>query len=291
MGNLIKIIGKSVLLTLCLVSLVSADSPVWQIEKDGKLLYLGGTIHLLTPQDYPLPAAFEIAYQRASQVVFETDIGKFKKPEFQRQLLQQLTFSDGRNLQDIITPETYAAVAEFFSARGMSMRDIDQYKPGMVSILISVIELQRMGVMAVGVDDYYSDRASREQKSIGQLEGLEQQIAFIANMGKGQEDAMLSYSLADIARLPETWRRMTLAWRSGDLEALEELAGTPLREQFPRVYQSLLVARNNAWMPQIESMAGSPEIELVLVGALHLAGEDGLLAQLTRRGYLIRQMP
>ena len=84
---------------------------------------------------------------------------------------------------------------------------------------------------------------------------------------------------------------MTLAWRSGDLEALEELAGTPLREQFPRVYQSLLVARNNAWMPQIESMAGSPEIELVLVGALHLAGEDGLLAQLARRGYLIRQMP
>ena len=117
-------------------------------------------------------------------MVFETDIGKFKKPEFQRQLLQQLTFSDGRNLQDIITPETYAAVAEFFSTRGMSMRDIDQYKPGMVSILISVVELQRMGVMAVGVDDYYNDRASREQKAIGQLERL---VAFAQNGAPGTD--------------------------------------------------------------------------------------------------------
>lgn len=287
----VKSIGISVLLTLYLASTALADSPVWQIEKDGKFFYLGGTIHLLTPQDYPLPTAFEIAYLRSEQVIFETDIDRLKQPEFQRQLMQQLTLTDERSLQQFISSETYTALEQFFSTRGMSMDDIDRYKPGMVSILMSVIELQRMNVIAVGVDDYYNDRAFQDQKAVGQLEAIEKQIAFIANMGKGREDDLLRYSLAEVSRLPEIWRSLKLAWRSGNLDSLEALAGTPLREQFPQIYQSLLVTRNNAWMPQIETLANTAEIELVLVGALHLAGEDGLLAQLARRGYHITQMP
>ena len=84
---------------------------------------------------------------------------------------------------------------------------------------------------------------------------------------------------------------MTRAWRAGDLETLERLSGVPMREQSPEFYQTLLVQRNEAWLPQIESMVASTEVELVLVGALHLAGEDGLLAMLTRRGYTVRQLP
>jgi hypothetical protein len=291
MEYLFRTICKSVLLALCLASAVSADSPVWQIEKNGRLLYLGGTLHLLTPQDYPLPDAFETAYQRSLQVVFETDLERLKKPDFQLQLVQQLTFKDGRTLRDVIRPETYAAIAEYFRIRKVPMTEIDQYKPGMVAILMTVFELQRMGVTAVGVDDYYNDRATQENKAKGQLEDIEKQIEFIANMGKGQEDAMLNYSLADVSRLPKLWLAMKLAWRSGDLATLEDLAATPLREQFPKVYHSLLVTRNNAWMSQIETMAASSDVELVLVGALHLAGEDGLLAMLGRRGYRITQMP
>jgi hypothetical protein len=64
-----------------------------------------------------------------------------------------------------------------------------------------------------------------------------------------------------------------------------------MQQDFPEVYQTLLVERNEAWMPQLEAMFASKEVEFVLVGALHLAGKDGVLAKLGARGYRITQLP
>jgi hypothetical protein len=171
------------------------------------------------------------------------------------------------------------------------MANIDNFKPGMVATLMAMMELQRLGLTGTGVDKHLNQRADREHKAKGQLETAEQQISFIANMAVGREDEMLAYNLADMERLPDLWQVMKQAWRSGDLTALDELAATPLRDDFPEVYTALLVDRNNAWLPQIEIMSTTAEVEFVLVGALHLVGDDGLLAMLTSRGYKVTQLP
>ncbi len=101
---------------------------------------------------------------------------------------------------------------------------------------------------------------------------------------------MLNYNLADMQRLPELWRSMTEAWRRGDINWMEENIALPMRNDFPAVYQSLLVERNNAWIPQLEAMAKTAQVEFVVVGALHLSGADGLLSQLGARGYRITQL-
>ena len=64
-----------------------------------------------------------------------------------------------------------------------------------------------------------------------------------------------------------------------------------MRDEFPAAYQTLLVNRNNAWMGKIEGMAESAQTEFVVVGALHLAGTDGLLEQLDARGYRVTRLP
>ena len=118
---------------------------------------------------------------------------------------------------------------------------------------------------------------------------METQIAFIANMGAGQVDEMLIYTLADIERLPELMNSMKQAWRRGNLAELKAVGITPFKNEFPDIYQALIVDRNNAWLPKIEAMVKTSEVEFVLVGALHLAGDDGLLSQLVDRGYRVRQ--
>ena len=60
---------------------VHAESPVWKVSHGDNHLYLGGTIHLLGKDDYPLPPAFEKAYQDSSKLVFEADIQKFQSPD------------------------------------------------------------------------------------------------------------------------------------------------------------------------------------------------------------------
>jgi hypothetical protein len=270
---------------------VNADSPVWQVEKNGNLTFIGGTFHVLTAADYPLPAAFEKAYQQSSLVVFETDIEKLESPEFQQAMLRELSYSDGRNLQQVLRPETYLALSEYFSARGIPIASVINYKPGLVATLMTVIELQRLGLVGEGVDTYFSAKATRDQKQRGQLETVDEQIQFIANMGAGNEDELLAFNMADLEKLPALWQSMKDSWRSGDMPRLYQDTGISLKNDFPEIYQSLLVERNDAWMPQIEAMLNTKEVEFVLVGALHLAGEDGLLSRLTARGYKVRQLP
>ena len=278
-------------LQLLLAIPVYADSPVWKIEKSDSLMFIGGTIHVLTTEDYPLPASFETAYEQSSRLIFETDIARLESLNFQQYMLAELSYSDGRNLQQVLSKDTYRALTEFFSKRGVPMTSIDNFKPGMVATLMAMMELQRLGLTGTGVDRHLNQRADREQKAKGQLETAEEQISFIANMGVGREDEMLAYNLVDMEKLPDLWRVMKQAWRSGDLTTLDEISATPLRDEFPELYKAMLVDRNNAWLPQIEVMSTTAEVEFVLVGALHLVGDDGLLAMLTSRGYNVTQLP
>ncbi len=278
-----------VLLLLFFSLPVYAGTSVWTVEKDGNRLFIGGTVHLLTASDYPLPLAFEKAYNGSVKVVLETNMQKLQSPEFQAIMMRELSYSDGRNLKQVVNPDTYAALEQFFSKRGIPMAGIIGFKPGMVSIMMTMVELQRLGLAGIGVDAYYSTKSINDQKKLGQLETVETQIAFIANMGAGQVDEMLIYTLADIESLPELMNSMKDAWRQGNLAELKAVGITPFKNEFPDIYQALVVDRNNAWLPKIEAMVKTSEVELVLVGALHLAGDAGLLAQLVTRGYKVRQ--
>ena len=64
---------------------------------------------------------------------------------------------------------------------------------------------------------------------------------------------------------------------------------SPEAEDFPELMDMLLHQRNDDWIPMIEQMISSDGTEFLLVGALHLVGERGLLAQLRRRGYTVEK--
>ena len=57
-----------------------------------------------------------------------------------------------------------------------------------------------------------------------------------------------------------------------------------------KVWTVDFIRRNNAWIPQIEAMLNTNPTEAVLVGALHLVGNEGVLQQLRDRGYKVEQL-
>ena len=272
------------------VPLAQADSPVWKVVKGDNQLFIGGTIHVLTQTDYPLPLSFEKAYSRSVRLVFETDMQKINSQEFQKVMLSKLIYSDGRNLLQVLNDDTYQDLEQYCTSRGVPMVNILNFKPGMVAITLTLIELQRLGLLGAGVDDFFRLRALNDQKELGQLETAEEQLAFLSTLGDGQENEMIAYTLRDIKKLPVLMESLKDAWRRGDVRKLEEVGITPFKKDFPEVYDELIVNRNNAWMPQVEAMLKTKEIEFVLVGALHLVGDEGLIAQLAVRGYDIRML-
>lgn len=278
------------LLFLAAGTAAHADSPVWKISRGDRHLYIGGTVHVLSQADYPLPEAFETAYREAAVIVFEADPRKLQSPEFQQALVARTTYPQGRDLTMVLDDQTERDLEQYLASRGIPMDNLLRFKAGMVSITLTVIELQRLGLAGTGVDEFFGLRALQDQKTVQGLETAEEQLDYIATMGEGREDALVDYTLRQIEELPELMQAMKAAWRSGDNARLEAVAMKPLEEDFPEVQAQFVTQRNAAWLPEIEAMLQTGPVEFVLVGALHLVGDEGLLAQLKERGYTVENL-
>ena len=157
-------------------------------------------------------------------------------------------------------------------------------------LTLAAAELQRLGLAEAGVDQYFSDRAAAEGRTLLALETVDQQLSFLAGLGAGQEDEFVAYSLAQMRLLPELMSALKHAWRSGNAGALERIALEPLAADFPSAFHTLITARNLRWKDRIDELLDTAETEFVLVGAAHLVGELGLPALLRGVGYDVRAM-
>jgi hypothetical protein len=276
-------------IVLCLLLPLSAfaTTSLWRVSKDGQQLFLGGTVHVLSPKDYPLPAEFTVAYDQAQKLVFETDLNGMNDPKIQAQWLQKLVYGNGQSLKNHLKPVTYKALADYLAQANIPLETVAQFKPTLVMLTLMMAELQRLGMADSGVDLFFNRKAIADRKSLGQLETVEKQLEVLENMAKGREDELILSTLSDLKQLSTLMTDLKTAWRTGNINKLDEIGVTPMRKDFPALYQSVLVERNNSWLPQIEAFLKTPETELILVGSLHLAGQDGLLAKLQRLGYKI----
>ena len=278
------------LLTFPITNRVIADSAVWQITSGLNSVYLGGTVHLLRPSDYPLPEEYEQAYQNSSQIYFETDLSAMSDLSVQTQMLQQLTYQDGRSLKGVLSNEAYAALSDYIEEAGVPLMMMEKFKPGMVVSMLQVMEFQRIGFTPEGVDAYFNTRAISDSKSIGQLETVMEQIGFLASMGEGNESEFILLSLRDLEETADLMDGMIAAWRLGNNSELADLFINEMKNEAPELYNSLLRQRNLNWIPQIDQMLKDNDTEFVLVGAAHLVGDEGLLKLLELKGYQVTQL-
>ena len=79
------------------------------------------------------------------------------------------------------------------------------------------------------------------------------------------------------------------AWRNGDQKVLTDTLAL-LAEADPAGYDALIVQRNLAWLPAIEKTLSEKGATFVTVGATHLIGPDGLVAQLRGHGYSVTRL-
>lgn len=275
--------------------LVHAESSVWQIKStdssNKNTLYIAGTIHVLKASDFPLPEEFEEAYSRAENLVFEADLSSFDDFEVQKKMQQMVSWSDGSTLDEHVQPETLERFSEQLLSHGIPFGMVKNYKPGFAATTLAMLELQKLGIGEAGVDAYYDEKARADGRQIEGLETVEQQIGFIANMGMDNPDEFLNYSMDDLQELSQLMDNMTAAWREGDMPTLAATMTKQMREQYPEVYKQLLTDRNASWIPKLEAMMQDPDVELVMVGAGHLAGEGNVLELLQEAGYSVEQLP
>ena len=278
---------KYLLVLLMLPSLCFSQTSLWKVSKNGSELYLGGTIHVLKKEDYPLPAEFTEAFEKSDQLILEANIDMAKTPEFGQRVAKLLTYTAGSSLKDVLKHNTLLKLENHLTARGMKVDQFLNYKPSMIVLFLSIIEFKKMGMVEIGVDEYFHIKAKKVGKSIEYFETVDEQLSFISTMSLGNEDEIILNTIDEVSQIESMMAVIKMAWLNGDESKMANAIISDMTRDYPELYQTLLVKRNKAWMPGIERMLTNKKIELILVGSMHLVGNDGLLQQLRNKGYKV----
>ncbi|WP_041521612.1 TraB/GumN family protein [Gilvimarinus agarilyticus] len=268
---------------LCAASAAQADSYLWQVSDGDNALLIGGTIHMLKPSDYPLPDEFPAAFAAAEKVVFETNMDVVSDPAFSQKLQQAMMLPKGKTLQDQLSEKTWARLSEYAISRQLPLAPMQAFQPAFVALAFTMMEMQKLG-FGDGIDQKYFAQAKAQNKSLGQLETPDEQLGFMVAMTEMDPDLFINATLDDLEQMSEMFDQMVAEWREGDADELFTLMGKPMLDEAPALYDLILTQRNKTWVPHIKQLLATPEKELVLVGALHLAGPDSVLLMLQQSG-------
>jgi len=83
---------------------------------------------------------------------------------------------------------------------------------------------------------------------------------------------------------------LSTAWEEGDERALEHAVIDDTRTEYPDLYRMLFLDRNNAWMTVLTHEMEGSGVDFIAVGAGHIIGSDGLVAQFRARGYRVERV-
>ncbi len=267
-----------------------AASPVWAVSGAHNTVYLAGSVHLLPAGDAQLPHGFERAYGDSKQLVMEMDLAKVNPAEMTTWMMEHSALPAGSTLRAVLGDARYERVRAAATKAGLDMGGLDHTAPWMVGLEITDSAYLQEGFDPDnGVEEQLLRRAQTDGRPTGGLETLEQELGGLAALPQADQIHMLDQTLGELSDLKSEMSDVVGAWRRGDAAKLGTLLSTEYQE-FPALYKPLVLERNERWMPAIESLLNGRDNAMVVVGALHVVGEGGLLERLRRKGYRITQL-
>jgi len=274
---------------LCIHFISNAQTSVWKVENETGTIYLCGTFHVLRDQDYPLPAEFDIAYKASKKIVIETDVSKMNDPALAQSIMSKAMFKDGKTLKTVLSEQTFNKLSKVCASLGLPLQSLLMLKPSMINVTILGVKMLQLGVKNEGVDMHYYKKAMKHKKEVSFLESVELQIDLLTQGSDGVEEEYILLFLDDLKKIEKETIAMLEDWKSGD-DAFMNKKVDKIIKASPEYYEELLKNRNDAWMEKIPAYFEDKEIEMVMVGAMHLHGKDGLLHQLEQKGYTLTQV-
>jgi uncharacterized protein len=262
----------------------------WKVTGRDGAIYLVGSVHLLTKDFYPLHAALESAYKDSDLLVEEVDIADMTGPAAQMAMLQKGMQPSSTPIDKVLTPATMALLQKKSAELNLPIDALKQFKPWMIALTIEAMQWMKAGFdPQLGLDMHFYEQAKKDNKAVQGLETVEYQLARFDEMPPELQDHLLAETLKELDTEQASMPKLIESWRSGDAAAVEKIVLKDLQQE-PQLYQRLLVERNKNWMPKLEALFARRSRALVVVGAAHLVGPDGLLAMLKAKGFKVEQL-
>lgn len=171
---------------------------------------------------------------------------------------------------------------------GIGLQAVMMLKPGIItSLWIGAVaqSLYPRGNDDEPMDSYFQQMATIEGKEVSGLETMDEQMALLL---QGSEEAQ-AHELVEIMRSGKERLRidieaLTKMYKEGDLDGI---AAIEEREYTEAARLELIEGRNEKWLGKLVEMMREKRC-LVVIGALHLTGNTGLLRAMKAKGFFVK---
>ena len=206
-------------------------------------------------------------------------------------LLSQLGLRPGQKpLMQRVSKPAAAKLIAATTQTGLSLAALDRMATWLVALTISQTTLSAMGISSDnGVETRLTAMARATGKPIIGLETPEQQLRFFDNLPEADQILMLEATLDDVAAAKVEIDKLVALWRAGDVETIARDFARDTNAS-PLLTKVLITDRNSRWADWITGVMKRPGKVFVAVGAGHLGGAQGLLAQLRARGLTVEKV-
>jgi len=269
-------------LLLGLVSDATAQNGfLWEVAGDRNTVYLLGSIHALKADADPFGPAVESAFGEAEVVVLEISTTATGRSETLREML---TERGGPTLQEALSKEQVRRAQDLGQDLGIDLEQLDRVAPWALALVVTRKAMLEAGFHpSQGVDARIEARAREAGKPVLTLETIREQLAIFQGLSPQVQGEYLLQALEEADQVGAKLERLAEAWQKGDAQAIQRSVTEELQE-IPELRERLLTQRNQRWLPRIRSYLSDKRDYLVVVGAAHLLGEQGLVELLRDSG-------
>ncbi|HTN40577.1 MAG TPA: TraB/GumN family protein [Asticcacaulis sp.] len=269
---------------------VAVKPAMWVIRDSDSTLYLLGSIHVMKPDTVWLTPGIQTRFDSAEDVWFE--IPDLDDKAAAGPLAAKYMVDPAGRMTDGLTPEEIARIDALLKPMGLSTLAASTLRKWAVGLLITLEQVKAQGYTTeTGVDVTLLGQARAGQKRVHGFETMDSQMQALVPETEADELTALRTTLKDVETMPQDLEDLFVAWKQGDIAALTHLMIDKMQAEDPKSYQRLIVERNAAWAPQIETVLAGKGTVFITVGAGHLVGPDSVIAMLEQQGIMAERLP
>ncbi len=269
---------------------------LWKISGNGlsSPSYILGTHHLahvsFVDQITGLKEAMETTEQTVGELVMSD------QSAMQTKIQQSAMMPAGETYQTLLSADDYAKLdVGLIDVLGAGLGQLGSLKPGMISMLYTITLYTKIypefNPMSHEAIDAYVQRIAKEKgKPVQGLETVDDQIyaLFDAEPLKVQAESLVC-AVGQREKAKEQLDKLNDLYNKGDLKGMYSMAFNNPDDECKtsqKQQDALNKDRNDKWILKLSGIM-KDKSSLVAVGALHLAGEEGILNQLAKLGYKV----
>ncbi|MCM3782503.1 TraB/GumN family protein [Neobacillus mesonae] len=261
---------------------------LWEVNHEGKTVYLVGSMHIADESFYPLDPSFEKAFAESEYLGVEVDISKPQDEAMQEMTLNLGMYQDGTTLKDHISSDAYEQIGEILTENGLEPDALDEFKPWMVENTLSTLKSLQSGYQGeIGIDLHFLEKAAERNIPVIELETYESQLRMLSGFSDELQNANLQAVIENYDVVDDSVDQLAKMWKQGDDAVLLEITQSMTENE--EYYKAMLVDRNIGMADKIEGyLTGDEDGDyFIVVGALHYLGEDGIVKLLQDKGFTV----